>query len=237
MPRRDDDLFDEDDDMPRPSKGGFPVWAIVLLCALPVVAVVVIGGAFAMFAMSRTADVRRNEAQVQIAADRVMVVDQPAAAREGKGPSKKTQESVKTLKAELTKFEVVISWNYPPPLGGADAGTTHVELVTNPKKAAANPEQVFLITEKQAAALIDYLAESGLFDRVSVDPAGVLGPGWYVEVMGGPAAARIGYWRWRFNKDVKPATVGVIQYLTKSLDGEAKAALERFHYDGDKSKR
>jgi hypothetical protein len=53
-------------DRPRNAKGGFPVWAIVLLCAVPVVAIVAITGAFAMFAMTRHAKIERAEAQANL---------------------------------------------------------------------------------------------------------------------------------------------------------------------------
>lgn len=68
MSRRDDDRFDYDDDMQRPSRGksGFPGWLIVLLIALPIGAVVLIGGAVAMFTM-RSANAERAEAQANVA--------------------------------------------------------------------------------------------------------------------------------------------------------------------------
>lgn len=62
MARFDSDRFDDDDDIPsaRAGKRGFPGWAIVLLCTLPVLAVIVIGGAMSMF-MAREAQVPRAE--------------------------------------------------------------------------------------------------------------------------------------------------------------------------------
>ena len=96
---------------------------------------------------------------------------------------------------------------------GPDADKTWVKLVTDPKKAVANPKQVFPISEKQAVALFDYLAENGLFERVSVDPPGLPNDGWYVDVWGGPSSARIGHWH--FRPDVRPASVGVVQHLMR----------------------
>jgi hypothetical protein len=70
MPRRDDDHFDDEDDVssnrPRKSKSAFPVWLIVLLCALPVAAVVLIGGAIAMFTRQAD-DAQRAEVQANLA--------------------------------------------------------------------------------------------------------------------------------------------------------------------------
>ena len=136
------------------------------------------------------------------------------------------------LKADLAAFEVHI-YSFPPPGkgpgGGPDADPTWVKLVTDPKRAAAKPKQVFAITERQAAGLIDHLAESGMFARQATDPPGIAYRGWYVAVTGGKPARRRGYWRYEL--DVKPGSVGVMQYLGRVLDGEARAAVENFRKD------
>ncbi len=149
-----------------------------------------------------------------------------APARGGdKGPSKKTRDAVEALKADLAAFEVRL-YAVPGRPGNWDDDPTWVKLVTDARKAAAKPKQAFAITEKQAAALIDYLAESGMFDRQATDPPGPPYVGWYVAVTGGKPARRLGYWR--YDLDVAPATVGVVRHLTEALDGDAKAAVQGF---------
>jgi hypothetical protein len=151
--------------------------------------------------------------------------------------SQKTREAVQNLKTDLAAFEVTIyTW---PPLT-RDGDREEVRLVADPKKVPAKGKGVFLLTEKQAVALIDYLADSGMFDRVPMPPAGILPPGWHVSVAGGRAPhghTRNWQYQWPHGLDVKPTTVGVIQYLTKTLDGDAKAAVEEFRKDADKTKR
>ena len=142
--------------------------------------------------------------------------------------------AAEALKADLTAFEVWI-YSFPPgkgPVGGPDADPTWVKLVTDPKKVAAKPKQVFAITDKQAAGLIDYLAESGMFAQQATDPPGIPYVGWYVAVTGGKPARRLGYWR--YDPDVKAGTVPLMQYLAKALNGDAKAAVENFRRDADK---
>jgi hypothetical protein len=179
--------------------------------------------------------VERAETKARFAAAPDVKIDfgSPPVPGTGTVPSKKTPEAIKTLKDSLAKFEVYI-YTFPGPGGGPDADKTSVRLVTDQKKAVANPRQVFSISEKQALALIDYLAENGLFERVSVDPPGLPNIGWYVDVRGGESSTRIGHWH--YSPDVKPASVRVIQLLMQILDGDAKAALERFRSDGGKPK-
>jgi tRNA_anti-like len=85
MPRRDDDRFDDEDDVsskrPRKSGGSFPVWAIVLLCLIPIGLVVVVGGGLALFWARGSAKVQRAEAQANASA--VMAAD---VAKEDLGP-------------------------------------------------------------------------------------------------------------------------------------------------------
>ena len=145
---------------------------------------------------------------------------------EGNGPSAKTREAVENLKADLAAFEVSIyTWSLQKPGGDQD----RIRLVTDPKKNPAKAKREFLISEKQAAGLIDYLADDGLFDRVYVPPSGILPPGWYVSVSGWkPAPGQKAAWRyqWACRLDVKPVTVGIIKHLTTALDGDARAAVE-----------
>jgi len=74
-----------------------------------------------------------------------------------------------------------------------------------------------------------------MFDRQATGPPGLPYVGWYVAVTGGKPARRFGYWR--YNLDVKPATVGVIRHLTGALDGKAKAAVEGFRKGADEPGR
>src|SRR5262249_42891705 len=107
--------------------------------------------------------------------------DRTAATRtaaERKGTSAKTREAGQALKADLTTFEVSI-FSFPPKGRGGESDA--IGLVTDPKKVQKG-KRVFAISEKQAVALIDYRADEGLFDRVSVPPPGILPPGWYVSV-------------------------------------------------------
>jgi hypothetical protein len=74
-----DDRFDDEDDTlsnrSRKANGGFPVWAIVVLCAVPIFAVVAIGGAIAMFTM-RASHADRAEAQaVRVESRTAVAVD------------------------------------------------------------------------------------------------------------------------------------------------------------------
>src|SRR3954470_303526 len=93
--------------------------------------------------------------------------------------------AAEALKADLAAFEVHI-YSFPPPgkgpVGGPDADPTWVKLVADPKTAAAQPKQVFAITHKQAAGLIDYLAETGMFAQQAPVGPGIPFPGWYVVV-------------------------------------------------------
>jgi hypothetical protein len=144
---------------------------------------------------------------------------------DGKEPGARAREAVRALKADLGAFEVLL--HKVPGRGGAfEDDPTWVKLVADPKKAAAKPKQVFAVSEKQATAFIDYLAESGLLDRVDSIPPGFPNRGWHVDVRGGKPAGWYGHWV--YDLDVKPATVGVFQYLAKALDGEAKAAVVGF---------
>ena len=140
------------------------------------------------------------------------------------------------MKADLTTFGVSI-YSFPPKDRGGTSDA--IGLVTDPKKVQKD-KRAFAISEKQAVALIDYLADEGLFDRVSVPPPGILPPGWYVSVSGGKLApGQTAPWRyqWAYGLDVKPETVGVIAFLTKTLDGDARAAVEAFRKDADKAKQ
>jgi len=165
-----------------------------------------------------------------------IVVTLAAAGTVGAGGDKElgpiARAATEALKADLAAFEVRI-YGYPPPgkgFGGSpDDDPTWVRLVTDPKRVAAKPKQAFAITEKQAAGLIDYLAESGMFAQQATDGPGIPFPGWYVAVTGGKPARRLGYWR--YESDVKPGSVGVMQYLGKALDGDAKSAVENFRKD------
>jgi len=62
MPRRDDDEFDSYDDRPRKSKGAFPVWLIVLLCAVPLGLIALVVGGVALFSFRGAAEVQQAEA-------------------------------------------------------------------------------------------------------------------------------------------------------------------------------
>ena len=154
-----------------------------------------------------------------------------AAWAEEKKPSDKAKEAVANLKGDLAAFEVHV-YSFPSPAKGDDL----IRLVTDAKKVPAKSTNVFAIAEKQAAAAIDYLAENGWFDRVHVPPPGFPVLGWYVAVSRGPAdRKKVYYWySWVHGFDVKPDTVGVIQHLTKALDGDAKAAIQNFRKDAPK---
>jgi hypothetical protein len=163
----------------------------------------------------------------------------PAAVRAGdeKEPSAKTREAVKKLKEDLTAFAVSI-YTFPPKDRGGTTDT--IQLVADPKRIPPKAERVFPITEKQAVSVIDYLADNGWFDRVYIPPPGILPPGWYVYVSGGkpPPGSKVPWgYQWAYGRDVKPGTVGIIQHLVKTLDGDAKAAVEHFREDADKDKR
>jgi hypothetical protein len=155
---------------------------------------------------------------------------------EGNRPSAKTREAVEKLKADLAAFEVSIhTWSLQKPGGEQDG----IRLVTDPKDPA-KAKREFLISEKQAARLIDYLADDGLFDRVYVPPPGILPPGWYVSVSGGKLApGQKVAWRyqWAHGLDVKPGSVGIIKYLTRTLDGDAKSAIEGFRKGAEEPRR
>jgi hypothetical protein len=144
------------------------------------------------------------------------------------------------LKADLAAFEVHL-YSFPPGAAGRglagspDDDPTWVKLVTDPKRAAARPKQVFAVTEGQAAGLIDHLAETGVFATQATDPPGIAYVGWYVVVTGGKPAGRRGYWR--YDPDVKPETVPVMQFLARTLDGDAKAAVENFRKDASRPKK
>ena len=150
-----------------------------------------------------------------------------AAPPEGR-PSEKTQTAVRALKEDLSAFMVTIySW---PPIDRS--GTLEsVTFAVDPKKVAAREKRVFPITEKQATALIDYLAAEGMFDRTYIPPPGFPAPGWFVVVTGGkPSEGKMFgvSGQWWFSPETRTRDVVVIQHLTKPLDGDAKAALEAF---------
>jgi hypothetical protein len=68
-PDRFDDADDVLSDSPRKAKSAFPLWLIVLLCALPIGAVVLIGGAVATFRM-QSANVQRAETAATLTVSR-----------------------------------------------------------------------------------------------------------------------------------------------------------------------
>src|SRR5262245_27692414 len=126
-----------------------------------------------------------------------------AAPADEKKPSAKAMEAVVNLKGDLADFEFHL-YTFPPPAKADD----RVRLVTDAKRVPAKPANVFAISEKQATALIDYLAENKWFDRVHVPPAGVPVPGWYVAVSRGAADHnKVYYWySWVHGLDLKPDT-------------------------------
>jgi hypothetical protein len=110
----DNDRFDNDDDIPSAGKGkrGFPGWAFVLLCAVPIVAVVVIGGAFAFFTSQRAGDVRVADGQVRHIEMRTPSVG--VASRDGKmiGPAGNANDGTKKVYARDEFKELVMGKSF-----------------------------------------------------------------------------------------------------------------------------
>jgi hypothetical protein len=99
------DRCDDDDDMPRLSKGGFPVWAFVLLCALPLVLVAfLVVGRAALF-WARESPTLQADAQPQLVADQMSVADKQRLANQ---PAKKmyTRHEFNALVIGATPDEV-----------------------------------------------------------------------------------------------------------------------------------
>jgi hypothetical protein len=110
MPRFDDDRLDDEDDVlgerPRKSQGGFPVWAIVLACALPIgVVVLVVGGLALFWARGDSTNAQRAEAHVEF-----------VAAREASKTGMKivyTRDVFKALVMNKTTDEVIVAVGRP----------------------------------------------------------------------------------------------------------------------------
>jgi hypothetical protein len=103
----DDDRFDDDDDIAntRKGKGGFPVWAIMLLCALPLVAVaLLVAGGAALF-WARQSPTRQADAQPQLVEDRMSVADRQRLANQ---PAKRmyTRDELNALVVGATPDDV-----------------------------------------------------------------------------------------------------------------------------------
>jgi len=123
------------------------------------------------------------------------------------------------FRAHLGKFELFLD----PPAGPGGPGGG-VRLVTD---AAAGPRESWptvRISEKQAAAVIDYLDRNKLFEEMYDPPPGFPHPGRYVHLRGVP------YFdcSWRFPPDADLASVGLFRHLVQTLDGDARAAVEKF---------
>jgi hypothetical protein len=166
-----------------------------------------------------------------------LLSEAPAVPGEKKEHSAKTRQAVQNLKADLAAF-VFMVYTFPPRNRAGELDS--IRLVADPKQVPDKAKRVFPISQKLAAGLIDYLADEGLFDKVYMPPPGIRPPGWYVSVAGGrPPAGQTQLWlyEWAYPLDVKPPTVGVMKYLSKTLDGDARAAVENFRKDADTPKK
>jgi hypothetical protein len=160
-----------------------------------------------------------------------MLSQAPAVPGKKKEHGAKTRQAVQNLNADLAAF-VFMVYTFPPRNRSGDLD--RIRLVADPKQVPDKANRVLPISRKQAAGLIDYLADEGLFDTVYVPPPGIRPPGWYLSVAGGrppPGQTQLRVFEWAYPLDVKPATVGVMKYLSKSLDGDARAAVENFRND------
>lgn len=164
---------------------------------------------------------------------------EPPPAEKSPAFSAKTREIVANLKSELTAFEVHLYTHDIRKAGGPGAESDAIRLVTDETRVPAKGKGVFAITEKQAVAVIDYLAGSRMFDNIPIPPPGIAAPAWYFGVSGGKPAAgqtqgRI--YQWPHSLDTPPATVAVMKFLAKTLQGDARTAVENFRKDVPKAK-
>jgi hypothetical protein len=141
-------------------------------------------------------------------------------ADEKKEPSAKSQEAAKLLKKNLAKFRLSMF--------GLLGKYTGFVLVTDRDQPKAGPNvYTFVITEKQAEAVIDGLVRAGQFDQPRyVSPPGLPNPGWYLEVSLVDKSGT--YFQWQLGDEKYDLTVdAAVGQLLKTLEGDSKKALQK----------
>jgi len=143
-----------------------------------------------------------------------------ATAEEKKEPSPNAQEAAKLLKKNLAKFRLTIQ----NPIGKGARGFV---LVTDKDLPKAGPKaDTFVISEKQAEAVIDGLVAVGQFDKPTyIPPPGAPVPGWYLSVGLTETPRRAYQWRLGDEKYELTADASVGEVI-KMLEGDAKKALQ-----------
>ena len=124
MSRNNTDRFESDDDISgvRKGKRGFPGWMTVLLCAVPIIAVVAIGGTFVYYSQKtpeiRTVDARAKQMERQSPAWFVAGLDSSA-------KRTYTRDEFKELVMGKTLEELTAVLGEPDASANGDLGLTY----------------------------------------------------------------------------------------------------------------
>jgi hypothetical protein len=148
----------------------------------------------------------------------------PRKAAESRGPNRQAEEAARWLQRNKDRFSLSLT--------GAARGLV---LVTDRKTVPDSKQPVFLLTQEEAAGIVQTLVDTGLWGRADTLPDGPLF-GRYLWVgpnESGPAAA----WAWRLgDAEDDVSSLIIIRHLLDTLKGEREKALREWLAAGVKGK-
>jgi RNA polymerase sigma factor (sigma-70 family) len=150
----------------------------------------------------------------------------PRKAAEARGPNVQSEQAARWLETIKGRFSLALT--------GAPRATG-LSFVTDKKAAAGRRGTVFLLSEDEAASIVQTLVDTGLWGRPDSLPGGPA-PGRYLSV--GPTDAEHNtVWVWRLGDpgdDI--SSLVIIRHLLDTLKGEREKTLREWLADGVKGK-